>query len=244
MSKLYKILIFDLDDTIIDNKSNVRYAFQKMIKAQNLEITEKDFEKWYEIDKQFWQDWQDGLIKLPEQFKNETGKKSMDFLDWLRSQRVLIYFNYDISQERAIELNNIFMKSLTEMVKPVDGINETLDYLAKKYYIIVATNGPTIAAEEKLNKIDCLKYVKKVLAADMFGYMKPKKEYYAAIQKLLNNYNNNDYLIIGDSLKSDVGFAMNCGFSSCWFDRGEAVFTKGYKPTYIIKKLLELKKIL
>ena len=44
----------------------------------------------------------------------------------------------------------------------------------------------------------------------MFGYMKPRKEFFEAIQILLKNYNNEEYLIIGDSLKSDVLLAMNC----------------------------------
>ena len=244
MNELYKILIFDLDDTIIDNKSNIKYAFKKMIEAQGLKYAEKDFKKWYKIDKQFWKDRQDELIELPVEFKNETGKKSKEFLDWIRAQRLLIYFDNSISLKKAIELNNIYMQSLTEIVVPVNGIEKTLEYLSTKYYIIVATNGPTIAAKEKLNKIDCLKYVKKVLAADMFGYMKPKIEYFEAIQKMLNNYNNIDYLIVGDSLKSDIEFAMNCGFNSCWYDRGTEELTEKYKPTYIIEEVIELKDIL
>lgn len=244
MNTKYKILIFDLDDTIIENKNNVKYAFQKMIEANNSKYSDIDFERWYQIDKKFWKDWQDELIELPEQFKNETGKKSDDFLDWVRSQRVLIYFDNKISLKRAIELNNIFMQSLTEIVIPVEGIEEVLKYLSDKYYIIVATNGPTIAAEEKLRKIDCLSYVEKVLAADMFGYMKPKREYFEAIKNLLSNFNNENYLIIGDSLKSDVEFAMNCGFDSCWFDRGNEEINESYNPTYRIKKISELRKIL
>ena len=244
MQKQYKVLIFDLDDTIIENKNNVKYAFKKMLEESNSEYSEENFERWYEIDKKFWQDWQEEKIELPEKFKTEIGKKSDAFLDWVRAQRILIYFDNTITLENAIKLNNIFMQSLTEIVIPVTGIAETLNYLSKKYYIIVATNGPTIAAEEKLQKINCLDYVKKVLAADMFGYMKPRKEYFEAIQKTLNNYNNNDYLIIGDSLKSDIGFAKNCNFDSCWFDRETEPLTLEYNPTYIIKNLQELKEIL
>lgn len=75
----YKILIFDLDDTLIDNLENVRYAFTKMIGTQNEDYNDNDFKRWYKLDKQFWKNWQDGLIELPEQLKNETGKKSDEF---------------------------------------------------------------------------------------------------------------------------------------------------------------------
>lgn len=243
MSK-YKVLIFDLDDTLIDNLENVRYAYTKMVESIGEKYSADGFKKWYEIDKKFWCDWQDGLIELPNHLKNETGKKSEEFLNWLRAQRVLIYFNNQLNLDKAIELNNIFMNSLTEVVIAIDGAYDILKYLTEKYYIIVATNGPRIATEDKLSKINCLSFVNEVLSADMFGYMKPRKEFFEAIQNLLKNYNNEEYLIIGDSLKSDVGFAMNCKFDSCWFDKNNEGLTDQYEPTMIIRKLKELKKIL
>ena len=114
--KKYKILIFDLDDTLIDNLENVKYAFKIMIESKSEEYNEEDFIRWYEIDKKFWKDWQDGKIILPEYFKNETGKKSDKFLNWVRAQRFLIYFNNEISLDEAIRLNNIYMNSLKENV--------------------------------------------------------------------------------------------------------------------------------
>ena len=87
----YKILIFDLDDTLIDNLENVKYAFKLMVKSKNEEYNEENFKRWYKIDKKFWEDWQDGKIIMPEYFRNETDKKSDKFLNWVRSQRVNIF---------------------------------------------------------------------------------------------------------------------------------------------------------
>ena len=241
----YKILIFDLDDTLIDNLENVRHAFTKMIETQDDYYNDNNFKRWYKLDKQFWKDWQDGLIELPEELKNETGKKSKEFLDWLRAQRVLIYYNNKISLKEAINLNNIYMNALTENVIAIDGAYETLEYLSNKgYYIIIATNGPKIATRDKLLKIKCIDFVNEILSADMFGYMKPNKEFFEGIEKILNNYNVNQYLMIGDSLKSDVGFAMKCNFDSCWFNKNDDKLSNNYKPTIIINKLYELKNIL
>lgn len=241
----YKILIFDLDDTLIDNLENVRHAFTKMIETQDEYYNDNNFKRWYKLDKQFWKDWQDGLIELPEELKNETGKKSKEFLDWLRAQRVLIYYNNKISLKEAINLNNIYMNALTENVIAIDGAYETLEYLSNKgYYIIIATNGPKIATRDKLLKIKCIDFVNEILSADMFGYMKPNKEFFEGIEKILNNYNVDQYLMIGDSLKSDVGFAMKCNFDSCWFNKNDDKLSNNYKPTIIINKLYELKNIL
>ena len=62
--------------------------------------TETEFQRWYSIDHKFWEDWQEGLIELPENLKSETGKKSETFLNWLRAQRVLIYFNNQITKRK------------------------------------------------------------------------------------------------------------------------------------------------
>ncbi len=128
----YKILIFDLDDTLIDNVENVRYAYTKMIELVGEKYTEDGFKRWFEIDKKFWRDWQDGLIELPSHLKDETGKKSNEFLDWVRAQRVLIYFDNQVDLIKAVELNNVFMNALTEVVIAIEGAHEVLKKLKEK----------------------------------------------------------------------------------------------------------------
>ena len=70
------------------------------------------------------------------------------------------------------------------------------------------------------------------------------KEFFDGIEKTLNNYNVNEYLIIGDSLKSDVGFAMKCNFDSCWFNKNNDNISDEYIPTMTINNLRELIEIL
>ncbi len=240
----YKILIFDLDDTLIDNKENVRTAFSRMLEANDLTYSDTEFERWYEIDKKFWLDWQDDLIEVPVNLRHETGKKSDEFLDWVRSQRVLMYFDNSISLVQAIKLNNVFMKALNENVYHIDDASSTLKYLSGKYKILVATNGPKVATKQKLEKIDCLQYVTEVLSADMFGYMKPKVEFFEAIEEKYDDFNREDYLIVGDSLKSDVGFGMNAQIDSCWFNKNNDDLDDKHKPAFAIHKLNELTTIL
>lgn len=241
----YKVIVFDLDDTLIDNLENIRYAFRKMTEYFSESYSDEKFEKWYKLDKLFWRKWQDGLIELPEDLKFETGKKSERFLNWVRAQRVIIYFENKISLEEAINLNYVYMKALEKVVLPVEGVFETLKYLSetKRYHILVATNGPKIAAEEKLKKIKCRGFIEEVFSADMVGYMKPRKEFFDAIE-LKFNYKKDEFLVVGDSLKSDIGLAEVCKIDSCWFDKKGDRNIGEYNPTLIINKLIELKNML
>lgn len=240
----YKIIIFDLDDTLLDTRENTRTGFKKMLEAQNECYSGDKFQRFWDIDVGFWQDWQDGKIELPEKFANEKGKKSDAFLDYLRSRRVMLFFNNTITNERAVELMHVYTRALAETVIPVEDAYETLDYLHNKYKLVVASNGPGIAAEEKLRKIGVLDFVEEVLTADMLGYMKPRVEFFEGIQARYDDYDKNDYLIVGNSLESDIGLGMNAGIDSCWLDRNEEKLSDVYKPKYIVKRLTDLTKIL
>ena len=69
---------------------------------------------------------------------------------------------------------------------------------------------------------------------DNLENVRPNKEFFEGIEKILNNYNVDEYLMIGDSLKSDVGFAMKCNFDSCWFNRNNEILNNDYNLTIII----------
>lgn len=241
----YRILLFDLDDTLIDNKQSVKCALESTLNHFGYEYSEEIFLKWLKIDKDFWERWQNGLVELPAKYKKETGKKSQEFLDWLRSQRFLIFLNDSISLDNAIILNNYYMSLLSKNVIPVEGAKDVLEYLSGGYSIIVATNGPKVAARDKIIRIGCTKFVDNVFSADMFGYMKPRKEFLDGIMGAIGNINKREYLVIGDSLKSDVGLAENCGVDSCWFNRAKSrAFLENYRPTMIIERLEQLKSLL
>jgi 2-haloacid dehalogenase len=78
----------------------------------------------------------------------------------------------------------------------------------------------------------------------MFGYMKPHIEFFEGIEQRYGDYDRGDYLIIGDSLKSDVGFGQIAGIDSCWFNRNGEKLPESYRPTYTIERLNELKGLL
>lgn len=67
--KKYEYILFDLDDTLINNLENVRFAYTKMLQFMGLEYTDEGFKKWYELDRQFWIDFRNGKIIVPEEYR-------------------------------------------------------------------------------------------------------------------------------------------------------------------------------
>ena len=159
----YEILLFDLDDTLVNNTENARYAFKQMLINVNLEYNDEEFQRWLNLDNQFWIDFANKKIIVPDQYQQPQELS----IKYIRSLRYQMFFNYQIDINRAFEINEIFIYSLNEIAVPIDGVYETLDYLHNKYKILIATNGPTVAVDSKLSKIDCLKFINAVFSADM-----------------------------------------------------------------------------
>lgn len=235
----YVLILLDLDDTLIDNLENVRYAFKKMLDYLSLPYSEEEFVRWYKFDKQFWLDFYNGKISVPYEKSDER------FVPYVQSKRYYDFFNHSFDMDVALEINKIFIPALKEQIVPIDGVYETLEYLSSKYTLVVATNGPREAVVSKLTKINCYDFISNVFSADMTKecVTKPNPEFFNELLDYLEYYDRDKILIVGDSLHSEVRGGIESGIDSCWFDRGNEIVDE-YKPTMIIKKLTDLKTLI
>lgn len=188
-----KVVAFDADDTLWVNETYFRDAeleFAKLLAK---------YETSNKIDQ--------------ELFKKE--------IDNLR------YYGYGIKGfvlsmiECALELSNyqIHPKALQaildigkEMIeKPIEllkGVEDTLQFLDGKYRLIVATKGDLLDQERKLEKSNLLKYFHHIeVMSD-----KKEKDYKKLIKHL--DIKPSEFLMIGNSLKSDVLPLINIGASA------------------------------
>ncbi len=196
----YQYIIFDLDNTLVDDKENIKYAFYALLKYLRKEVNEKEFERFYSIDCKYWKDRAEGKIKEPYIFKDKDEKAQ-----WNRAQRFLIYFEHKISLEEAIKFNDIYMENLKNNIIPIQGANETIKYLyQRKYKIFIATNGPKIAIKPKLDKIGIRNYITEIITSEEVGYMKPKKEFFREMIEKFNINNKEKMILIGDELEKDI----------------------------------------
>lgn len=235
---MYKTLIFDLDDTLTDDKANVKEAFKFVMNYIDKKYTEEDFNKFYEIDKATWRDRAAGKLLTP--YEDDLEKKT----EWIRASRFLKLFNNKISYEEAVNMNNIYMDGMKEHVVSRDGTKDIISYLYKKRYrIVIATNGPSVPLKTKINKLEIEKYVDTIFAADEVGFMKPHKEYYEGLLKKANITNKKDILFIGDDLDKDIKGGLDNGLDTCWCNYNGEVNNK-YYTKYEITNLIQLKNIL
>lgn len=233
----YQTIIFDLDDTLTDDKANIKEAFKVILKYKKEEYTEEKFERFYQIDKKLWKDRAAGKVVTP--YEDDNMKKA----EWLRAKRFLTYFNDSISYDEAVKINELYMNGMKEKVVAREGALDIIQYLYHKgYNLVIATNGPVVPLKTKLEKIKIDKYISTVFSAEEVGFMKPHEEFYNGLLKKANIQDRKNILFIGDELEKDIKGGIDNYIDTCWINYKREK-TDRYIPKYEIYNLEDLKAI-
>ncbi|MFC3877687.1 HAD family hydrolase [Winogradskyella maritima] len=113
--------------------------------------------------------------------------------------------NGTVSNEIMTKILDIGKRMLNEPVELLDGVEEVLEALSKKYKLIVATKGDLLDQERKLEKSNLLKYFHHIEVLS-----EKKEDNYSKLLKHLE-IQPQHFLMIGNSLKSDVLPLINIG---------------------------------
>ena len=223
---MIKAVLIDIDDTIFDFEKCSKNSFLKTLEKFNLKFKEEDFSYFNKVNDILWTKQKLGEINIKEVFIKR------DYL-------MVKYFNLDI--EKGL-FNDLFVKFLYDEIEIVDGIEDLLLYLSDKYKIFTASNGIYEMQENRLKKSNLDKYFDKIFVSDEIGYEKPDKKFFQKIMDL-TKFSNDDLIMIGDSIKSDIIGAKNSKIKSIYFNKEDNKITdKNF--TYQVKNLSEIKKIL
>lgn len=234
MSK-YETLIFDLDDTLIDNNKSVKYAFMIILNQLGIKFDNKLLKKWLNFDKAYWNLWESAQMTLPKTIKTKE-----DINTYLRANRFVLFFNLNF--EDAIDINELFCNNLGVDIIELEGASTLLKNLSPNHEILIATNGPKEAAHLKLKKSNLNTYISSVITSEEVGYSKPREEFFNYLYKKCENKDKSKMLLIGDSLTTDILGGMNNGIDTCWYNPNNNKIPKEYNPTMSINKLLQLTK--
>lgn len=223
---MIKAVLIDIDDTIFDFEKCSKNSFLKTLEKFNLKFKEQDFSYFNKVNDILWTKQKLGEINIKEVFIK-------------RNYLMGKYFNLDI--EKGL-FNDLFVKFLYDEIEMVDGIEDLLLYLSDKYKIFTASNGIFKMQENRLKKSNLDKYFDKIFVSDKIGYEKPDKKFFQKIMDL-TKFSNDDLIMIGDSIKSDIIGAKNSKIKSIYFNKEDKKITdKNF--TYQVKNLSEIKKIL
>jgi putative hydrolase of the HAD superfamily len=113
--------------------------------------------------------------------------------------------NNSVSNNTIVKILNIGKQMLNAPVELLDGVEDVLKTLSKKYKLIVLTKGDLLDQERKLEKSNLISYFHHI------EVMSDKQD--ANYSKVLDHLDitPSEFLMIGNSLKSDILPLVNIG---------------------------------
>lgn len=227
--KKYELIIFDADETLLDFEKAEKYAFEKTMRHFNINYDEEYHLKEYKkFNKQVWDEFEKELISA-EELKVERFKR--------------LFREISISLD-CKEANDKYTSALCEASFLLDGAEDILEELSKKYKLALITNGLLVVQNARIRQSHIAKYFETVVISEEAGVAKPNPGIFQYTFDKIGHENKNTALIVGDSLNSDIKGGTNFGIDTCWFNPKGMKGMTGLHPTYEIRRLDELKDIL
>jgi putative hydrolase of the HAD superfamily len=178
-----KVIGFDADDTLWVNETYFREAEEAFVKLLS------EYETPNKIDQE--------LFKVEMKNLKLYGYGVKAFILSM-VEAALDLSNNTISYQSIEKILNIGKDMIDKPVELLDGVEDVLKTISKKYRLILATKGDLLDQERKLEKSGLTKYFHHI------EVLSDKKE--ENYSKLLNHLdiNPSEFLMVGNSLKSDI----------------------------------------
>ena len=205
---MIKRIIFDIDNTIMDFPKNYEVHFEKILKKHGSNLRGVDLYN---------------AIGNYEKYKTNV---------YYDKSTLLKLINKELNTNFTIEIIDDFFKMYNKLITPIsEEIKDTLEYLSSKYEIVAYTNWFTDTQISRLKEAGILHYFKEVFGGDKIP-LKPRKEGFV---KVINGYNLDECVMIGDNLEVDIKVPYEMGMNVFHLNK----FGTSKYPT--IKKIEELK---
>ena len=223
-----KILLIDLDNTLIDFNECARHSIINIFDKLGFEYSPKVFETFIDENVKIWKRLEKGEITKPQ----------------LRANRWnIILGRLGIDYDGTI-IEEMFENGVAEGAYAVEGAYDILEYLKPKYKLYIVSNGFRYVQESRLKIGDFNKYFEDIFVSEDIGIPKPAKEFFDYCFHKLGNPDKDKIMLIGDSLSADIKGGNDYGIDTIWFNKNGEENSSSVSPTYTVNKLSDIKKIL
>lgn len=221
---MIKTLLWDVDGTLLDFLQAEKYGMRKCLAEIGVELTDGMLECYSAINRSWWE-------KLE---RGEATRRDV-FVERLRE----FFARYDIVYDDYDRFNARYQEALGEAAFPIDNCIALFEKLKPHFRMYFVTNGSKRAQELKLAKSGLDRYADGIFISEVVGHQKPSKAFFDVVKER-TGYAEEETLIIGDSLSSDMQGGNNAGILCCWYNPKEAGRNGDVRIDYEIKNLWDL----
>lgn len=247
--KNYKYLLIDLDDTLLDWHETERRALTETFRERfSRELTTEEVGLYNRINAECWKLLEQKMIIKDElkvkrfaEFAEALGiLKSSAFEDGTPMYRNLAAESPDLAMVQEINID--YMQRLSRTVVEFPEAAGVCRALAKEYRIFLITNGTDWVQRGRLAGVSFTDVFEGIIISDEVGCNKPDPRFFRGVTELTGDEDPSHYLVIGDSLTSDIAFGKAIGADTVWVHNRDD--GKEGEATYTVRTLPELERLL
>ncbi|MDD5944899.1 MAG: YjjG family noncanonical pyrimidine nucleotidase [Clostridia bacterium] len=220
----YKILLFDLDGTILDFDASEDMALRELFASKGVLFTAELKEAYLSVNNGLWRKYEKGIITMQQ------------LLD-TRFRETLERFGMNID---GAAWEKEYRERLGTYAFMIDGAENVIKALSESYRLFAVTNGVGDTQISRLKIAGIYDCFENVYVSQLIGAQKPSKAFFDYVAADIEGYEVSDTLIIGDSPITDIGGGRNAGIDTCFFNPTGRKYDEDVLCTYEIRQLEEL----
>ena len=199
------ILLFDLDDTLLDFRKSEEVAFRAVLNKFSVPFSQDYYHEYRACSQALWKKVEEGTISK----------------DRVRVERFENFFKSRDLECDAEIASECFLESLSSNPVLMDGAREVLDHLKNEYRLGVITNGIEEVQKRRLDRADLNGFFEHVVTSEQVGVAKPHPDIFVKTMGLFGEDLVKKYVMIGDRVETDIAGAREVGMKSVLFDPSE-----------------------
>lgn len=198
------IILFDVDDTLLDFAKSERKAITHTLLTFGIEPTEELIAAYSEINLACWKLIEDNMIT----------RKQLD-----RMRFDILFKRFGIRGKDSVAAGACYRKALSGACYVIRGCAAMLDRLNETDRLFIVTNGAEATQLKRLEKAKIADKFERIFYSETAGYSKPYPQFFKYVKDRIDAFDISRTVLVGDSLTSDIAGANCAGITSIWFNR-------------------------
>ncbi|MFK4935446.1 YjjG family noncanonical pyrimidine nucleotidase [Lactococcus garvieae] len=221
------VLLFDLDNTLINFDKAVNHALNKIFNQYFISNTKKNRDLFFHINRSLWKEHKEGKITRQELLSSRFAQIFC---------KLGVTRNYD-----PTIVDNTFQYHLSQECELMENALELLESLQNKNIeMYIVSNSTNKIAVPRIIGAGISVFFDDVFLSETIGCPKPSIAFFEYAFKHIPNSRNKNFIIIGDTLDTDIQGGQNAGIKTVWYNPKNLKNESNIKPNYIVHDLLDI----
>ncbi len=227
--KKYDIILWDVDQTLLDFKRSEDYALRQAFSQFGKTIDTEVVTLYSGINDSYWK-------------RLEKGEITRQEVILLRF--VSLFERLSITDIQPEAFAGVFQKWLGSVYFYKDDSYRLCLALKKDYRQYVVTNGVSWTQRNRLKLAGFDRLMDDIFISEEIGSDKPCKEFFDRCFEKIPDFNRDRTIIVGDSQTSDMLGGNRAKIACCWYNPEGIERSANVRVNYEIKNLWEIREVL